>query len=96
MRTSTLLNTHVFMYMNMYVCVCVYKLLYMSNFLMVKFQKRNIFEIKKDLQLIFYLEFVNHLIYEYNEVYLQDFHIHRNQMLQRKKKVKLSFSFYLP
>lgn len=37
---------------------------------------------EENLQLVFYLEFVNHSADECNEVYLQDFHIHKSQKLQ--------------
>ena len=39
---------------------------------------------KENLQRVFYLEFVNHLEDEYNEVYLQDFHIHKSQKLKKR------------
>lgn len=38
-----------------------------------------------NLQLVFYLEFANRLVNVYNEVYLQDFHIHKSQMLKNNK-----------
>jgi len=39
----------------------------------------------EDLLVIFYLEFDSHSIDEYSEVYLQDFHIRKNQKLKQKQ-----------
>ncbi len=58
-------------------------------------ERKKILKMDKDLQLIFHLEFENHEVDEYNEVYLQNFHIRKNQRLKKRifnesKEVSLS------
>lgn len=49
--------------------------------------EKNTSDIRDYLRLVFYLEFANRSVNEYNEVYLRDFHIHKNRTLEKKKKV---------
>ncbi len=47
-------------------------------------ERKKILKMDKDLQLNFHLEFENHEVDEYNEVYLQNFHIRQKPKTEKE------------